>query len=168
MQTFNEKLQEHKQIYDTSEKCWEKQSMPEVKAYNLQYRKVSGLYPYNAQIEEYILTKEKVSTELIDHLGMEIYLSQQDIRADEKKAQDEKMIAEGWIPIPHERGEICTYRGKAMLKATQSIDWLTAGIEKEGTIVDTPDKNYSFFIPKGKRSRGYYLENLSGYYKPIK
>lgn len=169
MQTFNEKLKKQKVIFDSmaiTHNGYKKTSMLEVKAYNLQYRKETGLYPYNDNIVKFITKHKAIDIDLIDHLGTEVFLSQQDIRADEKKAQDDKMIAKGWLVIP-QPPETCAYRGKIIIRAIKENGFLSSEIDGEGKLVDTTNNHGSFFIPKGKRSRGYYFELLKGYYKQI-
>lgn len=160
--TFNEKLAEHLAI--SKEQSYKKKCMPEVKAYNLEYRKVSGKYPYNQAIEDYILSKEQVSPELIDHLGMEIYLSQKDIREDEDNSYKDKMLADGWLELNNN----VIYRGKVEYIAQKTNDWLTSKLANIGRIQETNDGKDLFLIPKGNRTRGYYVRNLEkAFYKPL-
>lgn len=165
--TFNEKLKEAKAIFDNTEsRKWEKKAIPEVKDYNLAYRKESGKYPYNQAIEDYILEREKVEAGLIDYLGTEIYLSQHDIDNDRKEEYKQKMLAEGWLELKHDT----EYRGKIEYKATHEADIFTSKEQNTGTLVNTGDKTGEcFLLPKGKRNRGYYVRNLKeAFYKPLK
>ena len=171
--TFNDKLKEAKAEFDAIVlKKWDKKSMPEVKAYNLEYRKVSEKYPYNQAIKDYILSKETVDGDLIDYLGTEIFLSQHDIRADEDNKYKQKMLAEGWLTLSHDTA----YRGKIEYIATKTNDWLTSKLSNNGTLTETVIRvekggtriTELFLIPKGKRSRGYYVRNLDQtFYKPL-
>lgn len=168
MKTFNDKLKEAKILFDNpkeGERAYEKKAIPEVKAYNLEYRQVSGKYPYNQAIEDYILTKEKVDTDLIDHLGTEIYLSQHDIDNDKTEEHKQKMLADGWLELKHNT----EYRGKCHYVATKEVDWMSGKIENTGTIISTNDEHKeAFLLPKGKRNRGYYVRNLKeAFYKPL-
>jgi hypothetical protein len=95
------------------------------------------------------------------------------LQAEAQKVKDNEMIAQGWRVIPT-IGQFNTdgfkrfeYRGAVKLKASKDMEWITVKIETTGKIVDTGEKKDAFFIPKGKRSRGYYFQCLSGYWKPI-
>ena len=101
------------------------------------------------------------------------YVGGKEIEKQEQAKKDADMVAQGWRVIPSiESARIAdpfTYRGPAMLKASKDIDWLSCAIETTGKIISSQinDHEVPFFIPKGKRSRGYYLQTLTGYWKPL-
>lgn len=171
MNTFEQKLREAKTSFDERAKehqGYKSKAMIEVLAYNKQAKaENSEKYSYNSAIVDYICAKETIPSDLIDYLDTEVYLSQQDLRAELKASRDSGMVAEGWLVIPKVHyAELFTYRGKAVIKATKSNDWTTNRIETEGKII-TAGNGEPFFVPKGKRTRGYYFQLLEGYYKPL-
>ena len=175
---FEQKLREAKKEFDElnkEHKGYHKKAMPEVKEYNLLYRKETGKYPYNASIKDFIIKKNDLAldNELLDYLETEVYLSQHDIDEDEKQAYTDKMLASGWKKLTRET----EYRGKILLQAKKSTDWLTQSIEQEAKIIESVigyEKDTKaritvlFIIPKGKRSRGWYVSSLeNAFYKPL-
>lgn len=157
--TFNQKLQIEKTVFD--EQRFKKAPMPEVVQYLREY-KATGKYPYNADVLKYIQSKETVSGELIDTLDTEIYLAQQFLRAEQLENKTHEMADKGFIPVKAWNG----YVGRAELVGKKSLDWATTQINKVGKIIALEDGG--FFIPKGNRTRGYYLRNLDeAFYKPI-
>lgn len=166
MNTLNEKLKEAQKEFTEAKKeyrGYDKPALPEIIAFNKAYRE-TGEYPYNASIKKYILEREKIAPELLDYLDTEIYLSQQAIKDEKEITKDGIMLGEGWHKIPTPN-EIFDYRGRAMVCATKDLDWTTSKIETEGKIIDGAKS--PFFIPKGRRTRGYYFQMLNGYWKPL-
>ena len=58
------------------------------------------------------------------------------------------------------------YRGPARIVAKKDADIFTYKVETEGKFVDGGGMQ-AFFIPKGRRTRGYSTYDLKGYYQPI-
>lgn len=139
---------------------YKRSAMPEVKAYNLQYRKETGKYPYNSAIKEFILSKETIASELVDQLEMEIYLSQHDIDRDKKEAQKKTMLAAGWFVLDQAVMDQAIAEGKKLqVKATKSLDWLTVGVDE----IYKPAVFHGgvYVLMKAKaRSRGYALSGF--------
>lgn len=160
--SFNEKLREHQAAFNVHK--FDKTVMPEVLYYNYEWRKENPTqFLYNSILNSYILSKETVSAELFDYLDTEVYLSQQQYRKDKEAKTDATMLELGYTKITPN----ISYRGVAEIVASQEVDLFKHSVKSVGKIIDG---NYSaaFFIPKGKRTRGYSFLNLKGYYKPLK
>ena len=120
----------------------------------------------------HITTNSFIADEIMKEIGLEaeykrtlesiVYHARHIIEAEKKSKQDADMIKDGWSIIPVR--ELFTYRGQITIRANKSSDWLTTRIDTIGKVIDDGDKK-AFFIPKGKRTRGYYLSGLKGYYK---
>src|SRR3990167_1213917 len=118
---------------------------------------------YNRAIAEAIV-EEVGPVEIERDLDRLVYICRQIIKDEKQAEQDKAMIALGWRLIK----DVGDYRGPAVLNATKDIDWLTSKIvDLPGKII-TSGNGLPFFIPKGKRSRGYYLTygSIKGYWKP--
>ena len=164
MQTFNQKLEEERDAFNKrGTNKYGKTPMPEVVAYLREY-KATGKYPYNADVEAFIKTREEVRDALEDHLGTEVYLAQKFLHDEDARVYSESMLAKGYIKA----GDITTYRGPAELIAKKNMDLFTTNIGLVGKIITSGDDR-PFFVPKGRRSRGYYLGTLeSAFIKIIK
>jgi len=183
MQTLKQKLEEKRKLYANNDKAYTEEwcareenddCMPEVLQYNKLYRETyPDKYPYNDAIKEFICEKENIPyihsnsddmSNLSYYLGAEIYISQHAIDNEKKREKEKELQAQGFLPAQNP-----AYRGKAILKGTNTLDWISASYELEGKIIDsnTPDKT-AFFLPKGKRNKGYFLrDHFEGYYKPL-
>ena len=120
---------------------------------------------YNANVEAYIVSKAKLDldNELKDYLGKEVYLAQQYLDKEAKAKHTQEMADKGYIPCKEWKG----YEGPAELVGKNDIDWMSINIKEVGKITKTGDDK-PFFIPKGKRSRGYHLHNMGAcFYKAI-
>jgi len=128
---------------------------------------------YNADVEKFILSLCKVDTDLHHYLGTEVYLAQQYLDKEAKAKHAQEMADKGYIPCREWNG----YEGPAELVGKKQMDWMTVNINKVGKIIKSlvkvedqgRTKIYEpFFIPKGKRTRGYYLYNMGAcFYKAI-
>lgn len=163
MQTFNEKLANAKNQWQIK-KDYDKQALPEVLAYLKQKKaEVNGDTVFNAQLATYIAQKENVPNELLDYLNTEVYLAQHDLQKEKDNEYTAKMIQDGFTPLTSDT----PYRGKIELIATKHNDWLTTNISQEATLKMLPD-GHLFVIPKGNRTRGYFVRNLEqAFYKPL-
>jgi len=140
-----------------------KKAMPAVLEVLKQYI-ATGKYPYNAQVRDFILSLCTIDANLHDYLETEVYLAQQDLRKENESKLQQEMADKGFIPAKEWKG----YVGLAQLVGNVQLDWMTSNIDKIGKIVVTNDGEDGFFIPKGKRTRGYYLRSLNNaFYKPI-
>lgn len=124
---------------------------------------------YNSQIADAIMVDTGYTDK--DKLETLVFLAHKAFGKERRDARDAEMMAEGWSVIPsyETRGRDIppiSYRGAAMLCAKKSVDWMTSKLEMAGKIISDA-RGDAFFIPKGKRSRGYYMPMLDGYYKPI-
>jgi hypothetical protein len=124
---------------------------------------------YNSQIADAIIAQTGYADK--DKLETLIFLACKVFSKERIQAEDAEMTAQGWQIIPsyeHREDNIApiTYRGDAALSAKTSTDWSTSKLEIVGKII-SDGAGEAFFIPKGKRSRGYYMRNLVGYYMPI-
>jgi len=120
---------------------------------------------YNSEVEAYIVSKEKLEldSELKDYLGTEVYLAQQYLDKEAQAKHAQEMADKGYIPCREWNG----YEGPAELVGKNDIDWMSINIKEVGKITKTGDDK-PFFIPKGKRTRGYYLHNMGTcFYKAI-
>lgn len=139
-----------------------KKAMPEVLQYLKDYE-ATGKYPYNAEVRDFILTKENIKPELHDYLETEVYLAQHDLQAEKLATHTHEMADKGYLPTSQLNG----YLGQAELVATKSLDWMTQKLATTGKII-TAHNGEPFFIPKGSRTRGYYIRNLeNAFYKAI-
>jgi hypothetical protein len=125
--------------------------------------------PYNSIIVDAIM--EVTGAQNKDNIETLVYVGRKVLQAEAQKVKDNEMIAQGWQVIPSIGSASFlipfSYRGPVQVCASKDMDWMTAKIETTGKIVDTGEKKDAFFIPKGKRSRGYYFQCLNGYWKPI-
>lgn len=161
--TFAQKLIKEKKDFDSRNVgSYKKPSMPEVLMYLKEYI-ATGEYPYNARVAKYILSKEAVPDDLKDYLETEVYLAQKDLKEEKGALLDNKMLGEGFLKISWNT----EYRGNAELIAKKDVDLMSTKISLTGKII-SDSRGTPFFIPKGKRSRGYSFVGLEGYYKPIK
>jgi len=158
--TFITNLQKEKDIFNSMEfRKYEKKAMLEV----LQYVKNNPDIETNPPMVKFISEKENIPAELIDYLATEVYLARQDIYEEKDLIAHNDMIAKGYIKLDRNT----SYRGKIELVATTNTDFFTTNISKQATIKELPD-NRIFIIPKGNRSRGWYVTSLeNAYYKPI-
>lgn len=165
--TFNDELQKAQKVFMVE--GYKKQVMPEVYDYLLAYRQEHNRpYPatvYNADLERYILGAEEIPIDLQNYLGTEVYLAQKHDRKLAEQKYTEKMEAEGYLPLNNS----VTYRGKIEFVAKRTMDWLTYKLPTiTGTLSETNDGNSLFIVPKGKRTRGYYVSTLEqAFYKPL-
>jgi hypothetical protein len=157
---MNEKLKEAQKVFEIEK--YKKKAMPEALNYLKEY-KATGKYPYNAQVVEYIMERETIDADLKDYLDTEVYLAQHDLRSEKEEEQEVEMRKEGYIPLK----EVGNFTGKCLFTGKRSLDWLTNKVDMEGKIIKAHN-GAPFFIPKGKRTRGYYLAGIdNGFYKPL-
>jgi hypothetical protein len=158
--TFITNLQKEKDIFNSMEfRKYDKKAMLEV----LQYVKNNPDIKTNPPMVKFISEKENIPTELMDYLATEVYLARHDIDEEKEEIAKQKMLDMGYLPLNRDT----TYRGKIELVATTNTDFFTTNISKEATIKELSD-NRIFIIPKGNRSRGWYITSLeNAYYKPI-
>lgn len=154
---MNEKLKQAQKVFEVE--GYDKKAIPEI----LQYLKDSKK-TYNDDVVTYVIEKEDVSSDMKRYLKTEVFLAQQDLRAEKDEKQEQEMSKEGFLPL----NKVGDFTGKCLFVATKDIDWMSAKIEKEGKIIKTPSGK-PFFIPKGNRTRGYYCNDMSisGFYKPL-
>jgi hypothetical protein len=128
-----------------------------------------NIAPYNSIVVDAIMKSTGAQNK--DNIETLVYVGRKVLQAEAQKVKDSEMIAQGWQAIPSIGSARAlvrfSYRGLIQVCASKDMDWMTARIETTGKIVDTGEKKDAFFIPKGKRSRGYYFQCLSGYWKPI-
>jgi len=75
-------------------------AMPEIYQLNLLYRQENPKeYGYNATIKAWILTRENLSGNALECLDTEIYLSQSQIRNEQKAKDEAEMLAAGWLKL---------------------------------------------------------------------
>jgi len=165
---FIKKLQKEKGLFVVLElEQYKKKAMLEVLEYLKQFEKENkreNKTIYNRELEDYIKGKHKIPKELERYLETEVYLAQHDYRDEKQVMYNDKMLARGWLKLTKD----VEYRGKIELSAIASLDWLTSDISQEGKLI-TSGNGEVFFIPKGKRSRGYYVYSLkNAFYKIIK
>jgi len=136
---------------------YKKKAMPEVLEYLKRAKeRKNGDTVYNAELTSEIMEKENLSEEYRDYVNTEVYLAQHDYRAEQEQKYTNNMLAQGWKVLDNE----IEYTGKCKYIATKSLDWYTAKLENTGTLKRIDDGEELFLIPKGKRSRGYYVRNL--------
>lgn len=163
---FDDKLLVAQKVFALEK--YKKQVMPEVYEYLLAYRQDKNIpYPqtvFNSDLKKYIVEKENVPFDLQDYLGTEVYLAQQHSRTLEEQDYRRRMEAEGYFPLNTD----VTYRGKIEFVAKRTMDWFTSRIATTGTLGETDDGKSLFVVPKGKRTRGYYVAGLElAFYKPL-
>lgn len=127
--------------------------------------------PYNSQIADEIIAQEGMTPYDKDKLKTLVFLARKAFSKERRAARDASMLADGWQIIPsyqnrEEHIPAIEYRGAAMIRAKKHIDWMTSSFDTTGKIVDN-SHGHAFFIPKGRRTRGYAMQSLDGYYKPI-
>jgi len=157
---MNEKLKRAKKLWDIKSD-WKRNAMPEVLAYNKQYRKDKpDNYPYNDSIIKFILEREKIDYELVDFLGTEVYLSQHDIDQEKKAEYKTKMLNEGWLELNKETMNTAIELGKKLqVNATSTMDWLTTKIDNVYKPLIAHNGEYMLMKPRA-RTRGYYLHQF--------
>lgn len=158
--TFITNLQKEKDIFNSMEfRKYDKKAMPEV----LQYVKKNPDIKTNPPMVKFISEKENIPAELIDHLATEVYLARHDLDEEKDLIAHNDMIAKGYTKLDRNT----SYRGKIELVATTNTDFFTTNISQQATIKELSD-NRLFIIPKGNRSRGWYITSLEkAYYKPL-
>ena len=122
-------------------------------------------YPYLDKVTDYVANKLNLTLEKEEweNLKSMCYFAGGDIDNDKEVAQEKEMIAQGFIPVR----EVGDYRGTAELVGKKSVDWMTNKIALTGKII-TAGNGLAFFIPKGKRTRGYYLATIeNGFFKKV-
>lgn len=163
MKTFNEKLLEAQKEFEVQK--YKKHAMPEVLAYyKLWHTEHPGQFCYNAMLVDYIKAHEDVSNDTDNHLGTEVYLAAHDVREEKHLQRDAEMFNAGYQKISPD----VEYRGKIEVQAVQTSDWFTNKVAITGKLI-TDGRGAPFFVPKGKRTRGYRFDgfNFIGYFKPI-
>ena len=151
-------------------KDYRRDAIPEVYKYHQEWRVGHPREtPYLSQIQKYILLKEKIPTDLHDQLYTEIYLANAQEERETEAQKDIEMLNKGFLKIPKPTIDVpkFEYRGQIEIIATREADWMTRRITTTGKII-TDGRGEAFFVPKGKRSRGYVFQLLEGYYKIIK
>lgn len=159
---MEEKLKQAQKTFEIEE--YKKKALPEVLEYLKEAKKKKdGKTVYNAELTAEIMRAENLPEEWEKYLNTEVYLAQQDLRAEEEEAHKQKMEADGWLPLTH----TTEYRGKIELVANKDVDWMSAKIATEAKLVEAHDGGL-FAIPKGKRTRGYAVAGLkNAFYKPF-
>jgi len=157
-----EKLKEEQRVWDFKEENHEhdyfhRKSMPEILAYNKQYRKENpDKYGYNDAIKNYIIDKENIPTELHSILSTQVYLSQKDLQEEKKAIYTEKMLQEGWLPLTEDIvKKAIEDKKKIQLSASHTNDWMTIKVDK---ILKPKCFNGKYGLMELKaRTRGYSL-----------
>jgi len=119
-------------------------------------------YPYNAAIEAWMIKRNAIPEHLHDFLGTQVYLAQHQRRRAEEETMRQYMKGEGFEPIEWDTA----YRGAVRVVAKKEFDFMAVRTPETGKFI-TDGRGGAFFLPKGKRTRGYVLAGLKGYYKPI-
>jgi hypothetical protein len=165
---FIKNLLENKKIFEKGKGYgdYSKPVMDEVYKYQKQFR-IENNRPvgtiYNNELENYVIEKENIPVELQEYIKVEVYLSQQKEHKEDKEKNVENMKNQGWLVLDRD----VKYRGKIKFIGSVVQDWFTSKIEKEGKLIDG-DEGRAFIIPKGKRSRGYYVALLeNAFYKQL-
>jgi len=151
-----------RQAYDAWQikKDYEQQAISQIKQYNLDYR-ATGKYEYNAEIEKYILERETIDNDLLDFLGTQVYLSQQDIDNDKKQINANTLIGQGYQPLTIDLVKSAIVQGKKLkVKARMDCDIFSANIEQVYKPFITNDDKAMLLKPRAK-TRGYYLSRFS-------
>ncbi len=144
-------------------KDYKRDAIPSVWAYHQAWCKENvGRTHYIAEIEKYINERESLPPELQDQLGTEVYLANAQWKRAHDARQGELMTQEGYIPLTPDM----EYRGAALLRASKDIDFMRVALSSEGKFI-TSGRGTPFFIPKGRRTRGYDVYSIKGYYKPV-
>lgn len=165
---MNDALQAARTVWEDADSrrssgSYDADAIPEVWAAYKEWRAENpDAYPYNADIEKWIVEKYGVREELADHLGTQVYLAQQQNRREKEAARDTEMAADGFMPIKWDT----EYRGEVHVRARKETDFMSSNVSEYGKFVDGGNGG-GFFIPKGRRTRGFTLQSLKGYYKPI-
>lgn len=170
MKTFVQELQHQKELFEAKElpagykTRYDKPAMLEVLEYlKVEIAKNNGGTVYNESLALLIAKAENIPSDLYDHLKTEVYLAQHDYTDLKQKEHADKMLSLGYIPLTSKTD----YRGKIELIATYNSDWFTNKIAQEAKII-TAQNGTAFIVPKGKRSRGWYVYNLeNAFYKPL-
>lgn len=97
MKTLNQKLTEYKNYLNENnlKHSLQKLKIDEVLNYNREFRK-SGKYPYNNDIENFILANEQIDEDLKGFLSMEVYLSQVYLREEKEQIEINNILKEGY------------------------------------------------------------------------
>lgn len=158
--TFITNLQKEKDIFNSLEtRKYDKKAMPEV----LQYVKNNPDIKTNPPMVKFISEKENIPAELTEYLETEVYLARHNLGEEKELIAHNDMIAKGYIKLDRNT----SYRGKIELVATINTDFFTTNISQQATIKDVPNKE-PFVIPKGNRTRGWWISRLEkAYYKPL-
>lgn len=160
-----ESLKTAEQEWNASEGSnrFEQDAIPEVWDAYKEWRMLNAnAYPYNADIEQWIIEKYEIPESCFDFLGTQVYLAQQQNRRDLQNQKDSEMEQDGFTPIKWNT----EYRGNVHVRAIKDNDFMSSKIEQYGKFVDAQSGG-GFFIPKGRRTRGFRLQSLKGYYKAI-
>jgi hypothetical protein len=160
---MNIKLKEAQKVFEVEK--YKKRAMPEVLQYLKDYKATleDKATAYNSSVIEYINEHETIDADMQDYLGTEVYLAQNDLRAEKETEHEKEMIAQGYTPVR----DVGDFTGACVFVGVKSIDFYMGKIDMEGKITKAHD-NRPFFIPKGKRTRGYYIETLdNAFYKPL-
>jgi predicted RNase H-like nuclease (RuvC/YqgF family) len=135
-----------------------------LKQFRQEKNRVTEQTVYNSELLEYITEKENIPEHLKNILETQIYFAQQDFRKELELEYKNKMLNEGWLPLTND----IEYRGKIEYVAIRNSDFFTVKLANTGTVTETNDGKDLFLIPKGKRSRGYYIRTLEqAFYKVI-
>jgi len=173
MKTIKEKLKEAETIKEKAIKenggygMKETPHIPEILEYLKQFREEKSRGEeqtvYNEELKEYIAEKENIPEELKRILGTEVFFAQSDYRNELKERKRKEMIKNGYLELTKD----IEYRGKIELVAKYAGSWATNNIKEVCRLITSGD-GYPFIIAKGKRSRGWYVNNLEeAYYKQL-
>lgn len=166
--TFTQKLQKELEVFNELSKThagYKKTALLEVLEYLKEEKKLNNNKTvYNSELKSKITKAENITDPiLLDYLDTEVYLAQQDYQKELDNAYQLEMEAKGYIKLTRD----ITYRGKIELIAQRSLDWTTSNISITATIKELSNGNL-FIIPKGNRTRGYYITSLEhSFYKPL-
>jgi len=172
--TFNEKLKKAEENFNKKGfKKYEKKSMIEVLNYNKQYRKENPKeYPYNSNIVDFILEKEKVDNEMLDHLGTEVYLSQHDIKIEKDTEEEIERKKDGYTRITNKN--VCDIPVDVKVELLLSTRSLVGALRKSSNVcrvLKDGDGEVFFLLPRCRR-KGYTAQTLANgeypsYYKVL-
>lgn len=163
MTTFIQDLRQAKEEFKIQ--SYKKKALSQILEYlKEEKKKVNNKTVYNSQLRDLIIKRENIENEdLIEYLATEVFLAQHDLVNEELEEYKKQMEAQGYKQLT----EKIEYRGKIELIAQKTTDYLTRPISINATIKELPNGRL-FIIPKGNRTRGYYVSSLeNAFYKEL-
>jgi hypothetical protein len=164
--TFNESLKIRQSNFQANG-AYHQNAMPEVYEYYKQFV-ATGKYPYLAEVEAFILTKETIDSELKRYLETEVYLASSQFREEKRIDHKAKMLLDGWLELTKEV-VIAESKNGNKIRVNADVDGMLSTSNIENVYKPVIDNNGWPYLMKTRATRkGYPLHHFNNaFYKVV-